>query len=86
MPTLKELRAQIDKLDASIIKKLAIRKQLALKIGKLKMQLGQDIVDKKREKTLFEFYNKLSKELKLDPFFIRKLFSMIIIHSRRLQK
>lgn len=80
------LRRQIDKVDAQIIKKLADRQKLSVKIGLVKAGMEHPVIDLQREKQQAEHYGKLSQEYQLDASFIKKLFHTIILHSRALQK
>jgi chorismate mutase len=86
MLTIKQLRDKIDKIDANIIKKLSQREILSRKIGKLKSKLNKKIIDNKREETLIRRYEKLCSKYQLKSFFIKKLFKLIIVNSRKLQK
>ena len=83
---MKELREQIDKIDALIIKKVAQRIGIAKKIGKIKSQSNKKVFDKKRENYLEKLYRTLSKKHKLDEKFIKAIFKSIIIYSRSVQK
>ena len=84
--TIKQLREKIDKIDADIIKKLSQRKKLALKIGKLKSKSEKSVIDKKREQQLINYYKKLCVKYNLQPQFVLKIFKLIIVNSRKLQK
>lgn len=86
MTTIKKLRNEIDKIDASIIKKISQRNKLSNKIGQFKSKLNKKIVDKKREQQLMLHYQKLCHHYQLNPKFIKQLFKLIIRHSRGLQK
>ncbi|HHF7368153.1 TPA: chorismate mutase [Legionella bozemanae] len=86
MPTLEELRKQIEQTDACIIEILAKRLELSKQIGALKSKEGKKIVDRSREKQLFEFYEYLSKQYHLPEEFINRLFKIIISNSRKVQK
>jgi chorismate mutase len=86
MDTLEELRKQIEQTDACIIEILAKRLELSKQIGALKSKEGKKIVDRSREKQLFEFYEHLSKQYHLPEEFINRLFKIIILNSRKVQK
>ncbi len=84
--TIKQLRDKIDKIDADIINKLSQRKNLSLKIGKIKSKNEESVIDKKREQQLINYYEKLCAKYKLQPKFVQKIFKLIIVNSRKLQK
>lgn len=86
MKTIKQLRDDIDKIDADIIKKLSQRKIISEKIGKQKVKLNKKITDNKREEKIFLRYEKLSAKYNLQATFVKKLFKLIIVNSRQLQK
>ncbi len=86
MKTLEALREEIEIIDGTIIEHLAVRKMLSEKIGQLKMEMGKAVFDAEREKHLLEQHRRLSLEYELDPVFVEKLFEMILLYSRDLQK
>lgn len=86
MSTIEELRKQIEQTDAYIIEKLAQRQELSKQIGALKSKEGKKIVDRLREKKLFEYYEHLSKEYHLQQEFVNRLFKIIILNSKKVQK
>jgi chorismate mutase len=86
MSTIDELRHKIEEIDASIIQQLAIRVELSKQIGQLKLDHGADVVDPLREKKLYAFYDGLCEQYQLSSVFIKRLFKIIIIHSRQVQK
>ena len=86
MPTIEQLRQKIERIDVSIIAKLAERKKLSQQIGKLKLQEGKDIIDLSQEKKIFENYESLTEQYRLPQPFIKRLFKIIIAYSRKVQK
>lgn len=86
MTSIKKLRDKIDKIDVDIIKKISQRNIVSKKIGKLKAKLNKKVFDREREKQLMLRYKKLCHQYELSPIFIKKLFKLIIVNSRRLQK
>ncbi|CAM2973560.1 2-methylcitrate synthase [Legionella steigerwaltii] len=86
MTTLEELRTQIEQTDACIIEILAKRQELSKQIGALKSKEGKKILDRSREKQLFEYYDHLSKQYHLQEEFINRLFKIILSNSRKVQK
>ncbi len=82
---LKSLREKVKIIDSSIIKKLALRQKIIKKIGNIKLQSGKKVVDINREKKLYQHYAELAAECQLSPKFVRSLFKLIILHSRKQQ-
>lgn len=85
MPTIKALREKIDQIDAAIIKKLAKRHHLAKQIGQLKAKSRKKVLDAKREQQLMHYYEMLSVDYALHPAYVKRLFKIIIAHSRNAQ-
>ena len=86
MPTLKQLRNKIDKIDTDIIKKVSQRNELSVKIWKLKSKLKHKVFDSKREQKLMLLHEKICRHYNLKTTFIKKLFRIIMVNSRELQK
>lgn len=86
MLTIKQLRKKIDDIDSAIIKKLSARQKLSIKIGKLKNKSGQKVIDVKREIKLMHLYKNLSNKYQLQEDFVKRLFTLIIKNSRKVQK
>lgn len=76
-------RRKIDKIDHKLMKLLEKRLDSARKIGEYKKKNGMKIIDKKREK---EILKDRVKNSKLSKDFTKKLFSVIIRESRRVQE
>ena len=81
-----QLRKKIDQVDALIIKKLAERRKISQKIGRLKAKQGIVVKDPGRERAILKYYHSLSKRYRLDPAFVHQLFRSIIRYSRKVQK
>jgi len=86
MPTLDQLRQEIETIDAEIIEKIAARFFLVKQIGQLKNETGQAVLDPAREEKLRQHYQRLSQKYQLDVTFIQQLFDMIFSQSRQLQE
>lgn len=80
-----ELRKEIDKIDATIIKALAKRQRIAHCIGQYKAKSSLKITNKKRELALMRRYKKLSEQYQLRTTYIISLFKKIIFESKRVQ-
>ena len=73
-----ELRKEINRLNAEIVKKLSERVDVALRIGEVKKKHGRPIVDKDREAKVYEQVRKLASDHKIDPRSVGKVFREII--------
>jgi len=89
MPTKSSLlifRDQISNIDKKIVKLLAERKNLVLKIAESKIENNQAIRDIEREKTMLEKLIILGKKNHLTSEYITRLFQLIIEESVLIQK
>lgn len=86
MSDLDTLREQVQQIDKDIVKLLSDRQLLSKKIGQVKKETGQAIVDPEREQALENYYDTLSHSYSLDPTFLKQLFKLIILESREQQK
>lgn len=83
--TIDELRTEIDRLDAQLLRIFNQRAALALKIGELKKEAGLPIFDPSREKKIFQRM-KDDNPGPLDEHAIVRLFERVIDESRRLER
>ena len=86
MKTLKELREDIDKIDARIIKSIAAREKKVRQIGELKKRSGKLVKDPEREKKLTRMHTALCEALGISPTLVKEIFALIILHSRKVQQ
>ena len=86
MEGLKKLRNEIDKIDEEIVKLLAKRSKIAMKIAKYKKEHGLQIYDARREREVIEKVKKLARNNGLDETLLEKVFQSIIIHTRESEK
>jgi chorismate mutase/prephenate dehydratase len=86
--TLKNLRAQIDKLDLQILKLITERAGIAATIGKTKADSGEDIFSPAREEEVLQNVLQANEKSKgpLAPECVRAVFREIISGSRALEK
>jgi len=80
------LRKKIDDLDLKLLKLLSKRRNLALRIGKIKSTHGLHIRDKKREMQILKSRLKIAKNLKFPKNLVKALFKVILSDSRQYQK
>lgn len=82
---LKFLRNRIDAIDKEILCLLRQRFQLAKKAKKIKIKNHLKIEDLIREREIFEKNKKLAEKLKINNYFVIKLFKEIIKEAKRIQ-
>lgn len=83
--TIDDIRAEIDQIDAELLKIFNRRAELALAIGHLKKELGLPIYDPSREKRIFTKMNAQNPG-PLDNNAIKRLFERVIDESRTLER
>src|SRR3954471_18735856 len=85
---IKQLRAQIDKLDLQIVKLINERASIAGEIGRAKLEQGEDVFAPAREEEVYLNVVQANEKNKgpLDEATIRAVFREIMSGSRALQK
>lgn len=83
---LDSVRKKIDLIDEKILQILAERLCLAKEAKRLKTELGLPIEDKKREQEVLNMRVQIGKKLGLSNHFVKKLFSLIIAGSKKIQE
>ena len=86
MPTLDDLRDDIDRVDEVLVRLLNERARVACEIGRLKKELGVEVYQPEREKQVLEHVRGLATEGPLGPEAIGRLFERIIDEARRLER
>ena len=86
MPTLDELRRDIDRVDEVLVRLLNERARCACEVGKLKKELGIDVYQPEREKQVIEHVRSIAVEGPLGPDAIARLFERIIDEARSLER
>ncbi|HMK36180.1 MAG TPA: prephenate dehydratase [Desulfomonilaceae bacterium] len=84
MDTLEELRSQIDEIDRDILKLLNRRMKVSYEIGRIKAELGQDIVDPSREEKVLVKLASSNRGPLLDKT-LKAIYREIFSGSRALQ-
>lgn len=82
---MKEVREKVNRIDEQILKLLAERRELSLKIVKLKNEEKSFIRDRVREKELLTRVIERGREIGLDSHYVSKIFYEIIGDSVKLQ-
>lgn len=86
MPSLEELRRDIDRVDEVLVRLLNERARCACEIGRIKKELNVEIYQPDREKQVLDHVRSIAAEGPLDPEAIERLFERIIDEARRLER
>ena len=86
MPTLEDLRRDIDRIDEVIVRLLNERARVACEVGKLKKTDGVPVYQPDREKQVLEHVRSVAVEGPLGADAIGRLFERIIDEARRLER
>ena len=86
MPTLDDLRKDIDRIDEVLVRLLNERARVACEVGRLKKVEGIDVYQPDREKMVLEHVRGVAVEGPLGPDAIGRLFERIIDEARRLER
>jgi chorismate mutase/prephenate dehydrogenase len=79
------IRAGIDKADDEIVRQLAKRRDLVLRLARVKKVLAIPIFDRSREQALVDRVKAWGKEHDLNEEFVEVLFRLIIMNSKETQ-
>ena len=86
MPTLDDLRDDIDRVDEVLVRLLNERARVACEIGRLKKELGVEVYQPEREKQVLAHVRGVAAEGPLGPEAIVRLFERIIDEARGLER
>lgn len=86
MPTLEELRRDIDRVDEVLVRLLNERARCACEIGRIKKEQHVEVYQPDREKQVLDHVRGVAVEGPLDPEAIVRLFERIIDEARRLER
>src|SRR3989442_10589982 len=86
MPTLDDLRNDIDRVDEVLVRLLNERARCVCEIGRLKKLQGVEVYQPDREKLVLEHVRGVAAEGPLGPEAIGRLFERIIDEARRLER
>jgi chorismate mutase len=79
------IRAGIDKADDEIVRQLAKRRDLVIKLARIKKVLDIPIYDRKREQALVDRVKAWGKSHDLNEEFVEVLFRLIVMNSKEVQ-
>jgi chorismate mutase len=83
--TIDDIRQEIDRLDADLLRIFNERADLALRIGRIKKEKGLAVYDPSREKEIFRRM-RANNPGPLDDQAVVRLFERVIDESRRLER
>ena len=86
MPTLDDLRDDIDRVDEVLVRLLNERARCVCEIGRLKKLQGVDVYQPDREKQVLEHVRSIAAEGPLGSEVVARLFERIIDEARRLER
>jgi chorismate mutase-like protein len=86
MPTLDDLRRDIDRIDEVLVRLLNERARVACEVGRLKKVEGIEVYQPDREKQVLEHVRGVAVEGPLGPEAISRLFERIIDEARTLER
>ena len=86
MPTLDDLRADIDRVDEVLVRLLNERARVACEIGRVKKEQGIELYQPDREKQVLAHVRSIAAEGPLGADAIARLFERIIDEARRLER
>lgn len=79
------VRAGIDAADNGIIALLGERRELVIRLARIKKKLDIPIYDRRREQALVDRVKKLGRAKKLNEEFVEVLFRLIVMNSKETQ-
>jgi chorismate mutase len=82
---LDEIRTGIDAADNGIIALLGKRRELVIRLARIKKVLDVPIYDRRREQALVDRVKKLGRKKKLNDEFVEVLFRLIMMNSKETQ-
>ncbi len=83
--SLDDLRRDVDRVDAELVKLLAERLRLSARIGETKKAEGRPVLDAGREAVVFERIAELAQGEGIPPAAAEQIYRQIIAQSRRVQ-
>src|SRR3954452_6116386 len=86
MPTLDDLRDNIDRVDEGLVRLLNERARGAWEVGRVEKERGLEVYQPEREKQVIAHVRGAAAEGPLGPDAIARLFERIIDEARRLER
>jgi chorismate mutase/prephenate dehydratase len=79
------IRAGIDKVDNAVVRELAKRRALSVRLARVKKSLKVPIYDRPREEALIARVKKWGAAHELNEEFVEVLFRLIVMNSKEVQ-
>lgn len=79
------IRAGIDAVDDQVVRQLAKRRELVIRLARIKKELDIPIYDRKREEALIARVKSWGVSRKLNGEFVEVLFRLIVMNSKEVQ-
>ena len=79
------IRAGIDQVDNEIVRQLARRRGLVIKLARVKKVIDVPVYDRKREQALVDRVKKWGAEHELNEEFVEVVFRLIVMNSKEVQ-
>jgi chorismate mutase len=83
--SLEQVRTEISRVDAGILRLIAERQELADQVAQIKIKRGISIHDEKRSAEVLSSVFDQAVEMKIDPVAVRKIFEILIAMSEERQ-
>jgi chorismate mutase len=84
--SLETIRAEISKTDKEIIRLIAHRQELSVKIAKIKIHSGMPVHDERRTSEVLNTVFDQAVEAMIDPVAVQKIFEQLIAMSEERQR
>jgi chorismate mutase len=84
--SLETVRAEITRIDTEIIRLIAHRQDLAIKIAQIKIHTGIPVHDEHRASEVLSTVFDQAVEAKIDPVAVQKIFAQLIAMSEERQR
>jgi chorismate mutase len=84
--SLENVRTDITRVDTEIVRLIAERQDLALKIAEIKKREGRPVHDEERAADVLRSVSGQAIERKIDPVAVRKVFEILIAMSEDRQR
>lgn len=84
--SLENVRTDITRVDTEIVRLIAERQELALKIAQIKIREGMPVHDEQRAADILSSVARQAVDRKIDPVAVRKVFEILIAMSEERQR
>lgn len=85
MNKIKDLRFEIDNIDKRLLDLIVERLRIAKEIGKVKKDEGMEIIDRQREKEVFERLAPQARKEGINPVIVEKIWKALMEYSYEIE-